>query len=86
MTLRAQTVDVIRGRVTGPDREVLEGVGVTVTPLSGAVSRNTRTDCGARIPAGRVIAGFGAGGVVYMGVREEQGVRLEQARRTAAPP
>ena len=34
-----------------------------------------------QVPAGRVIAGFGAGGVVYMGVREDKGVRLEQARR-----
>ena len=35
-----------------------------------------------QMPAGRVIAGFGPGGVVYMGVREATGVRLEQARRT----
>jgi hypothetical protein len=33
------------------------------------------------VPAGRVIAGFGKGGVVYMGVRDGAGVRLEQARR-----
>ncbi len=32
------------------------------------------------MPAGRVIAGFGRGGVVYMGVREEKGVRLEMAK------
>ncbi len=38
------TVDVIRGRVTGPERLPLEGVEVTVTTLSGAVSRNARTD------------------------------------------
>ncbi len=31
------------------------------------------------LPAGRVIAGFGPGGVVYMGVREADGVRLEKA-------
>lgn len=35
------------------------------------------------MPAGRVIAGFGPKGAVYMGVREGTGVRLEQARRTA---
>lgn len=35
-----------------------------------------------QLPANRVIAGFAPGGVVYMGVREEAGVRLEQARRT----
>ena len=33
------------------------------------------------VPTGRVIAGFGVGGVVYMGVRDGEGVRLEQARR-----
>lgn len=43
-TLHAQTVDVIRGRVTGPEKEALEGVSVTVTTLSGAVSRNATTD------------------------------------------
>ena len=32
------------------------------------------------MPAGRVIAGFGKGGVVYMGVRDSTGVRLEMAR------
>jgi hypothetical protein len=35
------------------------------------------------MPAGRVIAGFGPRGAVYMGVRDGTGVRLEQARRTA---
>jgi hypothetical protein len=34
-----------------------------------------------QLPANRVIAGFAPGGVVYMGVREEGGARLEQARR-----
>jgi hypothetical protein len=38
------------------------------------------------LPAGRVIAGFGPSGVVYMGVRGEKGVQLEQARRTVAQP
>jgi hypothetical protein len=32
------------------------------------------------IPAGRVIAGFGPGGTVYMGVREGTGSKLERAR------
>jgi hypothetical protein len=36
------------------------------------------------VPAGRVIAGFGRGGVVYMGVRDGAGARLEQARRKLA--
>jgi hypothetical protein len=33
-----------------------------------------------QLPARRVIAGFGRGGIVYMGVRDGDGVRLEQAR------
>jgi hypothetical protein len=44
----AQTVDVIRGKVTGPENQPLEGATVTVTTLSGAVSRNARTDRGGR--------------------------------------
>lgn len=32
------------------------------------------------MPPGRVISGFGKGGIVYMGVREEGGVRLEAAK------
>ncbi len=43
-TLGAQTVDVIRGRVTGPDSLPMQGVRVTVTSLSGAVNREARTD------------------------------------------
>mgnify|MGYP001796272621 CR=1 FL=1 len=31
-------------------------------------------------PAGRVIAGFGAGGIVYLGVRDADSARLEMAR------
>lgn len=44
----AQTVDVIRGRVTSPERQPVEGVEVTVTTLSGNVSRTARTDRGGR--------------------------------------
>ena len=40
----AQQADVIRGRVTGPDSAALEGVTVTVTSISGNVSRTARTD------------------------------------------
>ncbi|MBM4192842.1 MAG: carboxypeptidase regulatory-like domain-containing protein [Gemmatimonadetes bacterium] len=43
-----QTVDVIRGRVTGPERQPLEGAQVTVTTLSGAVSRQARSDANGR--------------------------------------
>ena len=34
-----------------------------------------------QMPVGRVIAGFGPGGVVYMGVRQDGVARLERARR-----
>src|SRR5215216_2309000 len=40
---RAQA-DVIRGRVTGPDSAAIEGVQITVTSISGNVSRTARTD------------------------------------------
>lgn len=42
--MRAQQADVIRGRVTGPDSAALEGVMVTVTSISGNVSRTAKTD------------------------------------------
>jgi len=40
----AAQVDVIRGRVTGPDSAAIENATVTATTLSGNVSRSTRTD------------------------------------------
>src|SRR5438876_7282560 len=40
----AQQVDVIRGRVTGPDSLPLENVVVTATSISGNVNRAARTD------------------------------------------
>ena len=42
--LSAQTTDVIRGKVTGPDSLPVQGVTVTATSISGNVSRNTKTD------------------------------------------
>jgi Carboxypeptidase regulatory-like domain len=42
--VHAQATDVIRGQVTGADSAALEGVTVTVTSLSGNVSRTARTD------------------------------------------
>jgi hypothetical protein len=41
---RAQQTDVIRGRVTGPDSAAVEGVTVTVTSISGNVTRTAKTD------------------------------------------
>jgi len=42
-TLHAQT-DVIRGRITGPDSLPIDRARITVTSLSGNVSRQTQTD------------------------------------------
>jgi hypothetical protein len=46
-TLHAQA-DVIRGRITGPDSTPVERATITVTSLSGNVSRSSRTDKGGR--------------------------------------
>lgn len=40
----AQGVDIIRGRVTGPDGQAIPNVTVTATTLTGQVSRSVRTD------------------------------------------
>jgi hypothetical protein len=40
----AQQADVIRGRITGPDSAAIEGVTITVTSISGNVSRTAKTD------------------------------------------
>ena len=42
--LDAQQVDVIRGRVIGPDSAAIAGATVTATSISGNVSRTARTD------------------------------------------
>ena len=39
----AQGVDIIRGRVTGPDGQAIANVTVTATTLTGQVSRSVRT-------------------------------------------
>ena len=43
-TAHAQSVDIIRGRVLGPDALGVQSVLVTATTLSGNVSRSARTD------------------------------------------
>ena len=40
----AQSLDVIRGRVTGPDSQGIQGVTVKATSYSGNVAKTTRTD------------------------------------------
>src|SRR5678816_223065 len=57
----AQQTDVIRGRVTGPDSAAIEGVTVTVTSISGNVSRTARTD-----GSGRFTVTFPGGDGDYM--------------------
>jgi hypothetical protein len=42
--LAAQTTDIIRGRVIGPDSLPVVGATVTATSISGNISRNSRTD------------------------------------------
>lgn len=57
----AQQTDVIRGTVTGPDSAALEGVTVTVTSISGNVSRTAKTDS-----RGRFTVTFPGGDGDYM--------------------
>ncbi|MEO5902700.1 MAG: TonB-dependent receptor, partial [Gemmatimonadaceae bacterium] len=42
--VHAQSADVIRGRVTGPDSAAIENVVITATSVSGNVTRTARTD------------------------------------------
>ncbi len=44
LSAAAQSVDIIRGRVTGPDGTAIPSVLVAATTLSGNVSRTARTD------------------------------------------
>ena len=43
-TVQAQTLDVIRGRVTGPDSQPLYQIRVTATSYTGNVTKNALTD------------------------------------------
>jgi hypothetical protein len=42
--LAAQQVDVVRGRITSPEGQPVEGAQITVTTVDGGVSRTARTD------------------------------------------
>ncbi|HEY4306993.1 MAG TPA: carboxypeptidase regulatory-like domain-containing protein [Gemmatimonadaceae bacterium] len=44
MDAAAQTLDVIRGRIIDPDKQPISGAQVTVSAITGALSRATRTD------------------------------------------
>lgn len=54
-------------------------------PIYDVIDNNGKLVDRVSLPAGRVIAGFGKGGIVYMGVRGDTGVHLEQARRSVTP-
>jgi hypothetical protein len=60
-SVAAQTVDVIRGRITNPENQPVEGATITVTTLSGAVTRSARTD-----ERGRYTVTFPGGDGDYM--------------------
>lgn len=49
-------------------------------PVYNVVNRKGELVDRVQLPAGRVLAGFGAGGVVYLGFREGDTARLEKAR------
>lgn len=59
--LAAQSVDVIRGRVVGPDSQPVVGARVTVTSIGGNVNRQARTDA-----QGRYTVTFPGGDGDYM--------------------
>jgi hypothetical protein len=50
----------------GPEYDILDGTGALVDRVA--------------IPRGSTIVGFGAGGIVYLGVRDASGVRVVKAR------
>lgn len=54
--------------------------GVNGGAIHHVVNRGGRLIARILVPPGRVIAGFGTGGAVFMGVVEKDGVRLERAR------
>ena len=58
---QSQNVDIIRGRVTGPDSLPIENVVVTATTISGNVNRTARTDRN-----GRYMISFPGGDGDYM--------------------
>jgi hypothetical protein len=58
---RAQQVDVIRGRITGPDSLAIEGAAIRATSMDGNVTRNARTD-----RSGRFTITFPGGDGDYM--------------------
>lgn len=60
-TAQAQSTDIIRGRVVGPDSVPIMGAAVTATSISGGVSRTVRTD-----RAGRYTLTFPGGEGDYM--------------------
>ncbi|MES2523813.1 MAG: TonB-dependent receptor [Gemmatimonadota bacterium] len=78
--LSAQSVDIIRGRVVGPDSTGIQGVLVTATTLDGNVNRTRRTDA-----TGRYTISFPGGEGDYWVSFQALGfaMRRYQVKRTA---
>jgi hypothetical protein len=55
-------------------------LGVAGGPIYDIINRSGQLFERVYVPPGRVIVGFGAGGVVFMAVQEGSGTRLERAR------
>lgn len=50
-------------------------------PIYYVISRDNEVLDRIQLPQGRIVAGFGKGGIVYLGVRDAEGnARLESAR------
>jgi len=74
-TVQAQTLDVIRGRVTGPDDLPLQNIRVTATSFTGGVNKNATTDKNGKFsitfPSGEGDYWVSMAGIGYEPVRRE---------------
>ena len=74
-SVHAQTLDVIRGRVTGPDDNPLQNIRVTATSYTGGVNKFATTDKNGRFsityPAGEGDYWLSFTGIGYEPVRRE---------------
>ena len=75
VTAQAQTLDVIRGRVTGPDDLPLQSIRVTATSFTGGVNKNATTDKNGRysitFPSGEGDYWISMAGIGYEPIRRE---------------
>ncbi|MEP6835197.1 MAG: carboxypeptidase-like regulatory domain-containing protein [Gemmatimonas sp.] len=74
-TVQAQTLDVIRGKVTGPDDKPIQNIRVTATSYQGNVSKWNNTDKNGKFaitfPAGEGDYWLSFAGIGYEPVRRE---------------